>query len=481
MATPLLQQGSSRDVQPVPPDELPPLSEEQRAKLHLLLLNKDRLDPEQRVIVEELAKQRKFEALHEGITERPSTAKEQYQAMARAVKESILPVAGQMAGAVIGRAIPGAGSAVSRVIGGETVGALGGVEANRQFGISDPGALDYLMSGAVPALSHVALKGVRRMWPGGEAAEQQLAIPKLGEVSQVMSGPEASPLYERLAKGQDFTFANPSFREAISKLAKTEESASKYGLGSAPIKRMTTKAERAMEGTPGEMSFNDSRVILKRLREKADAVEQKGGEVWGAYKHLRGQLYKDINELAKTSTEAQTLKQAASNARREIAQDELVDVLTKYGTKWVTVGGQTFQIIQPTKVLNKLKDMNFTESAGKDWPKIEGMLKDLAKVPTPTGTEKVALGSPGRVMATGGAGAATALGFGAGSLATAGGAAAAIASYEAIARLSMSDKGRNLLVSLFKANEGRVSERTATILQFAVSQVEPPTQEAPRE
>ena len=47
---------------------------------------------------------------------------------------------------------------------------------------------------------------------------------------------------------------------------------------------------------------------------------------------------------------------------------------------------------------------------------------------------------------------------------------AAIKAHDAISNLIMNDAGRNFLVKIFKANQGRIGERTAQMLIFAASQ-----------
>ena len=271
----------------------------------------------------------------------------------------------------------------------------------------------------------------------------------------------------------------PSFEATLSTLAETEATAQKYGIGSAPIRRSVEKSAATIKQAGGEVPLDEVNTILKRYREKAASAESKGGEQYGAYKALRQALFKDMEAASggQQGPGAQAYRDAMIEAKKRIAKDELTDVMGSTGVKYETVYGQTFETINPTGVLNKLKNMGFPESVGaQEWGKIEAALKQMAKIPHPDPNMKTGIGSTGRVIAMQGAGilGATVGGaMGGPSTALLGGAGSATAAalsmkiHDSIAGMMMSDRGRGFLVKMFKANQGRLGERTGEVLQFA--------------
>jgi hypothetical protein len=270
-----------------------------------------------------------------------------------------------------------------------------------------------------------------------------------------------------------------NFQSTVNKLFDTEVTARKYGAAAPQIRQAVKAAGETLQAQNGAMPFRDVEVMLKRYRQKVSGLEAQGGEVWGAYKELRKGLFDDMAAAetagGQSAPNVQAMKEAMAAAKKQIAHDELAELVEKYGTRSVTVNGQTFEIIEPTKIINKLKDLDFAASAGKQAAqKVEATLKQLAAIPkidTNTGT---GVGSAGRAWAMAGAAAAGGA-FGQSLTAGLGGAAAAygaIKVHDAVASLAMSDRGRNFLVKMFKANNGRMGERTAQMLQFAATQFE---------
>ena len=452
------------------------LDADQIAALKRLYANKDKLDKESRVIVESLGPQY-------GITDSGETAGEAAQrSIFQMGKQAALPIAGQIAGG----AIEGALTRGADTIAGQSAGAMLGVKANEMLGITKPTPEDYFLAGMAPPVARAATAAGRALIPGKEAALQQMAVPRMEAVAGKVAKGGVDAAYKALEPFADLPIPAGHLNETFARLGKVESVAKQFGLGSAPINRLVTKGEQAMATEGGRIKFGDAMIVLKRLREKISGMEEKGGEAWGAYKAARKALFDDLDEVAKAGGTQGTavVKYAAAReaAKKAIAQNELADVLAKDGTRIVTVGGQTFPIIEPTKVLNKLKKMEFAQSVDKaTWAGIEKELKQLARVPRPAGTERVALGTPGRVIATGGTGLAATAGFmSAGPMGAAMGTAAAagaVGAHEAIARLMMSDKGRNLLVKVFTANEGRMGERTAAMLEFVAAQLQTPAED----
>lgn len=449
------------------------LDPEQIAALQRLYTNKDKLDKEQQAIVEALGPQY-------GITDSGPTAGETAtNSILQMGKQSILPVGGQILGGIVEGALTRGADTQA----GQSIGAMLGVAGNEMLGITKPGPMDYYMAGMAPPVANVLTKAGRAAIPGKEAALQQMAVPKMQAVGGATAKGGVDAAYKALEPFKDLPIAAGHLNETFAKLGATEAVAKRFGLGSAPVSRLVTKGEQAMSSQGGRISFGDAMTVLKRLREKTASMEEKGGEAWGAYKAARKALFDDLDDAAKAGGTQGTavVKYAAAReaARKAIAQDELAGVIAKDGTREVTVAGQTFTIVEPTKVLNKLKKMEYAQSVDKEtWAGIEKTLKELAKVPRPQGTERVALGSPGRLLATGGVGAAGAIfGAGGGSIEAAAGAAVAIGVHEAASRMMMTETGRNLLVKMFKANEGRMGERTATMLEFVAAQLQTPAGE----
>lgn len=462
-------------------DEPTPLDETRLEALRQLAGKRETLDPERRALVEEMAKKYQIPlAPMQGFTQLPNPRKEVLSELGQSAKVAALPMAGQLAGAVVGQVMaPGNIPANLALQGG---GAMLGTKANDLLGISKPDELDYVLSGGAPLLGYGVTKAARGMIPGKAAAEQTIGAEALRKTPALLPGSRQATdaAYDTVKQFTQVPVKVDHFSQALTKLGSVEATAKSYGVGSAPIQRTVKgSAARVSQGF-GEIPLGDVNVLLKRFREKAAGLETKGGEQFGAYKSLRQALFKDMDAAAAQGGQGVAeLRTAMQTAKQNIAKEEYTDILTRYGLKLETVSGQTFETIDPTKVLNKLRAIGFEESVGKaQYAKIESTLRELAKIPHPGDTMKSSLGSEGRAMVMVGAGAA---GHIAGGPLTGVGTALATAgtmkAHDAVARLFMSDPGRKFLVKLFKHNQGRIGERTAEVLQFAADQF----QETPTE
>ncbi len=516
------------------------LSPEQRKALERLAFNREKIaDPADRALVEELAKK-------EGISLRPAKGFTQTSEDIR-LDPSTLPMLGQVGGQVAGaimRQPPSSRMAL------EGIGGTLGTKANELIGVSKPTDIDYILSAAAPVVGNAIGARSRSLIPGAAAAEQQIAAGRMRNLPGMMEGSsaETKAAYDAV-KGGDLRLQVPNFNRTVQELATSEATAKKYGVSSPKIGVAVRKTAEelaqsqggagAIPGVIPDIPFNDSALLLKRYREKIAGLENKGGEDWGAYKALRKSLFNDLDEAVAqaskpevfyqvhfpktnqrfsfaTKEEAenlvkmngaqsgqvqeiiqargpgvgeagQRLKLAMAQAKKQIAKDELSEILEKHGVRFETVGTATFETIDPTKVLNKLKDIGWKDAVGgAQYSKVEGMLKQLAAVPKPTSAVQTGIGSSGRLLASGGVGAAAGLtgamlGAGAvestaGAVGTAAAAYGAVAAWDAAASLMMNDRGRNVLVKIFKHNRGQLGPKVAQVLQFAATQFQDDTE-----
>jgi hypothetical protein len=454
------------------------LDENQLAALSRLVQRRDQMNPEQRATIELIAKQNNVPLPPAaGFTDQGNPLKENVSELGQAAKVSALPMAGQAIGGILGSAIaPGMGSIL-----GQSAGGVAGLYANKALGISNPDSLDAALTGAVPALGKGLTVGMRRGLPGAAAAEQQIGVEMMGKAFPEQTGLKAATTaaYEKVEALGSPAMPVPSYQQTINTLFDTEQTAKKYGAASPQIRRAVQEAGKTMEAQQGTMPFRDVEVMLKRYRQQTSKLEGQGGEVWGAYKDMRRALFEDMEKAVSSGHAAKdnviAMREAIAASKKQIAHDELSELVAKYGTKWEVVNGQSFQIIQPKVLMNKLEQMDWKASAGAPaYQKNMGMLKDLAKIPAVDTLTGTGVGTSGRAVAMIGAGLA-AQQFGGTMLHGAGGAMAAYAAirtHDAVATLMMSDKGRNALVKLFKANQGRMSEQTSQIIQFFATQLE---------
>lgn len=470
-------------AQPLSPKPPSGLSDDQLDALKRLVPQREKLDPERRALVETLAKQYRIPmGPKTGFVEDPNPTRETIRGFAQGAKQSALPIAGQIAGMTAGQIISPGNVPLSLTLGG--IGGVTGTKLNETFGLSKPDELDYLLSSMAPAAGLGTVRATRRFTPGVEAAEQQLAVPIIKGLPSTVEGSKRATdaAYQRVKDLGVVNLEMPQFSQTVNKLLGTEQNLSKYGEHAGAIRGRLQRTAEALVAQGGSMPFDDVSGLLKRYRERVASAEAKGGEQYGAYKVLRKSLFDDMDAASKhipTASHAKALRTAMGEAKKRIAQEELSEIVERYGSKMVTISGQTFEVIEPTKVLNKLRDIGWMQSAGPETArKVEQTLKQLAKVPKPSIDLRSGMGQEGRVLATAGAAVAGAYAAGGrGAAYTAAASYAAFKAHDAIAQLAMSDRGREMLVKLFKFNEGRIGERTAAILQFAASQLQEPIQE----
>jgi hypothetical protein len=418
-------------------------------------------------LVEELAKQH-------GIPLQPQ--KSTLQEVGDAAKTAALPMLGQLA---FGAAAAPTGNP-ALIIGAEGVGGVIGTKANELFGISKPGVEDYAMSAGIPAAGAGLMKLARKLTPGHSAAEQQMGVSELRKMPDLLGGSKQS-VDDAYAQVGNMRLPTANFSSTVNSLLSTEAIMKKYGVHNPAVRRAMSETASELSQNPGGIPMSEVNALLKRYREKVAGLETKGGEQYGAYKALRQGLFKDMDAAVASGkgTDALLLRQAMGEAKKRIAKDEFTELIGQHGTRHETVLGQTFEVIQPTKLLNKLQQMEFDKSVGPaNFAKISQTLKQLAKIERPSESFKTGIGSEGRAIALAGAGiigsaagseygAHGALGGGAGSALAAYG---AIKVHDAVASLFMSDAGRKFLVKLFTHNKGQVGSRTSQVLQFAAAQ-----------
>jgi hypothetical protein len=444
-----------------------PLEPQQLEALKHLVGKRSELDADRRALVEELAKQH-------GIPMQP--IKGTMEEIGDAAKVAALPMAGQLAFGTVG-AMTGN---PALVLAGESAGGLIGTKANELLGISKPGIEDYALSAGIPYAGAGLMKLARKLTPGHSAAEQQIGVGELRKMPGMLEGSKQA-VDTAYAQVGNMKLPTANFSATVNDLLSTEAIMRKYGAHNPAVKRAMMATAQELSNNPSGIPMSEVNALLKRYREKVAGLEGKGGEQYGAYKALRQGLFKDMDDaVAKgIGTDALLLRQAMGEAKKRIAKDEFTELLAQHGTRHETVLGQTFEVIQPTKLLNKLHQMEFDKSVGKStFDKISQTLKQLAKIERPSESFRTGIGSEGRAIALAGAGiigsaagaehgAQGVLGGGAGSALAAYG---AIKVHDAVAGLFMSDRGRKFLVKLFTHNKGQVGARTAQVLQFAAAQ-----------
>lgn len=444
------------------------LAEHQMDALRELVKKRGDLDPERRALVESLAEKHKIDLPKVSAPE---------SGLASSLKQAVLPMGGALVGGMAGSVLGPAGT-----IGGEVLGGMAGLKANELLGISTPDAVDYGLTVAAPGAGAGLAKAGRRLIPGAQAAEQQIGAEQLKQTPNLIQAPLRAEVQQAYAKIGQTPLPVPNFQAKASEILSSQANVMKYKAHNPQIKSAMQAVTDTLAKNPQGIPMDEVNGLLKAYRLKVEGLDTKGGELYGAYKALRGSLFKDMEQSiaqAGTGSEAMLLREAMGKAKQQIAKDEYVDLIGKYGTKMETVGKATFETIQPTKILNKLRDLDWEKSVGTaQYKKIEKTLKQLAAIPHPSAEMRTGIGSQGRAIAMAGAGiigAGTGAALGAqgamgGAVGSALTAYTAIKVHDAVANLFMSDAGRNFLVKVFKANQGRIGERTAQTLIFGASQ-----------
>lgn len=470
------QGATDADAEPQAPAEPASnkLSADQIEALGRLAQRRGELDPERRAMVEALAPEYNIPLPPvQGFSQVKNPRREQMSDVGEAARVSALPMGGQLVGGLIGLTLGGPPGEMV----GQSIGGIAGLAGNHMLGISRPDSTDAALTGAAPVMGKLATVLGRKAIPGHAAAEQQIGAELIRDTPKLLPGDAASTkaAYDKVAAMGSPTMPVPSLTKMVTDLSSVEAVAKKYGGSNPTIRRATIDAAKTLQASGGNMPFSDVAIMLKRYREKVSGLETQGGEAFGAYKALRKSLFDDMATAEAQGTSAGqnavALKEAMKAAKQSIAKDEFTEMLEKHGTKMVTVGGQTFEVIEPTKILNKLNAIDFKASVGaQTYSKIEQTLKELAKIPKPDTATGAGIGTPKRALVMAGAGAAGALHGPVGAMGGSIAAAGTMMMHDAAASLMMSDKGRNFLVKMFKANNGKMGERTGQMMQFAASQ-----------
>jgi hypothetical protein len=152
----------------------------------------------------------------------PEEAAEMRQGLAQTGRLALdlgLGVGLPVAGAALGAASPIPGGAFL----GETAGSLAATGLSDVLGLSDPGALGYGVSAALPGAAKVAgraLKGAARLLPGVGRAMQDVTVEALREIVPQFAPPEPSlGLYRKLAQKNPTIKMTESIAEAKRLLA----------------------------------------------------------------------------------------------------------------------------------------------------------------------------------------------------------------------------------------------------------------------
>jgi hypothetical protein len=237
---------------------------------------------------------------------------------------------------------------------------------------------------------------------------------------------------------------------------------------------------------PSGWSFTQFRGELKAINQDIRNARAEGTD-YGALLKLKGGMLDSLEQAAVNpklpATVAADLRAANKQFAKEMVQEDLADIIAGKGIKTVAAKGQLLPETRPEAVLDALnkyvrEDLPDTLPSGKTSvlkqelePTITGirdMLDDLAKIPKIEPKEHVALGSPGRIFATAGG---TAAGYLAGGpIAASVGAAVGALVHEGLARLMMTQKGRDFIVKVVKSQGGHISETSMALFGTAATQ-----------
>lgn len=441
------------------------------------LWQRDDLTDEQRRAVEELLKQEGLpvEALPpprsfpDRMRDAGRVLMEDYlRPLGDFAKQAALPLAGQLGGMVIG-------SRIGMPIGGGAVGAgLGTALSEWLSGASS----DDSMTGLPTPLESGAISGVLtygagylpkllKVMPGHEAAEQMEAARRMRALEQSYRVPKPAPseaLYQQLDDLADPSISMAPFRKVLrdlnyerSILAESRTAAGK--LKSTGMLGRYQAYFRDLQARDDQWKLSKLRAEIRNLNRLIGWAEEQQSPDVGELKQLyRGMMESLESAAASEAVPAQFRAQLArANAlfKREIASDQLADLLRKKAIKQRHVYGMILEEVDPAAVktaLLRMADDDLIPSVlRKELPGIFSFLDELAaapKLPGSTGTD-VRLGHMGRIAAT--AGGASIGAYLQGPLGSAVGAAAGLSTYEALARAMMSETGRRLMARMFAA------------------------------
>lgn len=404
-------------------------------------------------------------------------------------KETVLPMAGQLLGSAVG-------SRVGAPIAGGAIGAAAGSYLNYPLGLAKPpeesltglppqaegplatGLLTYGVGKLVkPALTNL---------PGTQAGKHDLGKMQIESMESSLRTPQPAPsskMYDALAAG-----GNPKI--GMSPLSSTlKQLRSEYSTLARNQKlgpSMPGKPTDKMTGVLGKIKqYQDNlsyygkgwpldklRLEMKAINADIASAEASGGADLGALRLMKKAMWESLEQSGANSA---PLRTANMTFMKELASDELADILKKKALIFKQTHGVLLPEVQPAAVKNALKnlppDSLITRTLKAELPKIESMLRELAKIPKleAEGGISTKLGSPGRWVAGLGASAVGTM-AGGGITGAAAGAATGIATYEAVAKLMMSERGRQFTVGLLKSTGGHWTEAVSQLLVNAASQ-----------
>lgn len=464
------------------------------ARLKQLFQRRAELTPEQQARLDE---EMKIAGIPADVVKPPSAGQVLYEDYVEPIasglksftKENALPMAGQLGGMAIG-------SRLGAPLAGGAMGAAAGTYLNYMTGLAKPpeesltglppeaegplatGLLSYGMGRLTkPALTNL---------PGTQAGKQEmgsLQLRKLGDSLQTPSPAPSSGMYDAIAAGQNPKVGMQPFLDTLKDLRKEFGGlARNQKLGPS----VPGKATDTSSGIMGKIKqYQDNlgyygkgwpldklRSEMKALNADIGAAEASGGAELGALRSMKRAMW---DSLEKSGADSAPLRAANKQFMKELASDELADILRKKGLSFKQTHGVLLPETNPSAVKNALKnlpgDSLITKSLSAQMPKIEAFLDDLAKIPKleAEGGISTKLGSPGRWVAGLGASAVGSL-AGGGMAGAAAGAAGGIATYEAVAKLMMSEKGRQFTIGLLKSTGGHWTEAVSQLLVNAASQ-----------
>jgi len=340
------------------------------------------------------------------------------------------------------------------------------------------------------------LQASPKLLPGASAALQEEGLVGARAIKNLIVPPPrpSKDLYEALEKA-----GNPRLpiRTTMSEITRLQKSESKIaeglksdpllsvlgglkemGGGKAPITDFVPNTSGGMgytrvvkePGKPSGVTFQEAKENIERLGKKIGNTTD--AELKGAYKDLYKALLKDL-QVAESSSKgapAQLFKEARLAYRRELARNELAEVIETRGIK-----KQSEMLDQglPNNVANWMhgtKDGAYFKSSitTHELGQINAALKEWSRIPSvptkqghPTG-----LGSRLAIAGLGGATGTAITGTGLGGAV---GALAADKAAEYISRALMTDTGRRVLLKVVRANGGKFGQREASVVSAALA------------
>lgn len=465
-----------------------------QARLKQLFARRAELTPEQQSRLDE---EMQRAGIPKEVTAQPTAGQVLYEDYVQPIasglkpftKENALPMVGQLGGMAIG-------SRFGAPIAGGAVGATIGTALNYPLGLAKPP--EESITGLPPEVEAPAMTGLLTYGagkltapaltnlPGTQAGRQELGAGQLKTLESSLRTPSPAPssqMYENLAAG-----ANPKI--GMQPLLDTLKDLRKEFGGLARNQKLGPslpgKATDKSTGVLGKIKqYQDNlsyygkgwpldklRSEMKALNADIGAAEASGGAELGALRSMKKAMWESLEASGSNSI---PLREANAKFMKEIASDELADILQKKALTFKQTHGMLLPEVNPAAVKNALKnlppDSLITKSLAAQLPKIESTLDDIAKIPKleAEGGISTKLGSPGRWIA--GMGAAT-IGslFGGGLTGAAAGATGGIATYEALAKLMMSERGRKFTIGLLKSTGGHWTEAATQLLVNAASQ-----------